>query len=76
MAEVLRAAVRYAQEGNADLLPLRRHPAPTMRHARTHLSTRQGVFVDDLITEGRTRSQVMRSLLWTLRAVLDPPVGG
>ena len=76
VSEVLRGAVRYAQEGNADLLPLRKHSAPTMRHARTHLSTRQGVFVDDLATEGRTRSHVMRSLLWRLKATIDPPVSG
>ena len=76
VSEVLRGAVRYAQEGNADLFPLRKHSAPTMRHARTHLTTRQGLFVDDLATEGRTRSHIMRSLLWRLRAAIDPPVSG
>ena len=77
VSEVLRAAVQYAQNGSTELLPLRMHPSPIARHNRTHLSTMQGVFLDDLVaTEGKTRSQVMRRLLWRLKAAIDPPVSG
>ena len=74
-SEVLRSAVEYARSG-ARPRPRRVPATPRVRQCRTHLTVLQGLYVDDLVAkDGRTRSDVLRSLLVRLKAALDPPVG-
>ena len=74
-SEVLRSAVEFASTGRVALRPRRVHPPPRVRHHRTHLTVRQGLYVNDLmVKDGRTRASVMRRLLKNLRKSVDTPV--
>ena len=76
MSELTRTAVRYNLTGKVTIAP-----RPAVKRARLLMVTvniSDAIALRDDYEKNNSRSQpaYMRRLLWQLKAVIDPPVGG